>query len=66
MTLPDLPGTVHGIKSLDPCIIQCDGCEKTDQGDSIALTVILSDIRFDPHHPDDHRRMCADCWKGTP
>lgn len=63
-TMPDLPGIVHGIKSLSPCVIQCDGCGKTDTGDKIALTAILSDISFNPRVLDsDRRRMCAACWK---
>ena len=66
--LPDLPGYVHGIKSVDPPRIQCDGCGKVDEGQKLGLTILLSDIRFRPRwiRADDNRRMCEPCWEEEP
>lgn len=64
--LPDLPDTAHGIKSLNPTRIQCDGCGRIDTaapGHGLAITVILSSIQFLGRRFGDHRRMCTDCWK---
>jgi len=64
--LPDVPGLVHGIVSLDPPTIQCDGCGKTYSHPKVGLAVILSGIRFKPRRIDrygDRRRMCDECWE---
>lgn len=63
--LPDLPGYVHGIKSVTPPRIQCDGCGKVDEGTKLALTILLSDIKFRPTFAGrgDGRRMCSPCWE---
>lgn len=70
--LPDVPGLVHGIVSLDPPTIQCDGCGHlyvhTDGG-TLAVAIIRSGINYYPmrynlpaDHPlHDQRRLCADC-----
>lgn len=67
--LPDVDGCVHGIVSLDPPKVQCDGCGllATGAGLGIAALVILCGIRFNTHrygHGDD-RRLCEDCRKAV-
>jgi hypothetical protein len=57
--LPDVPGMVHGIVSLDPPIIQCDGCGRTHTERTIELAILLSGIQFSPAHPG--RRLCLEC-----
>lgn len=60
--LPDLPGKVHGIVSLDPPTIQCDGCGITRSRDTLAGAVLFSGIRFDGgFRAHDSRRLCEDC-----
>ncbi|GAA1450389.1 hypothetical protein ACFP47_10285 [Nesterenkonia lacusekhoensis] len=65
VTLPDEPGMVHGIKSTDPWVIQCDGCGHIlTKGDREPLVIFLGRIIFNPRvYQDDPRRMCADCWR---
>lgn len=58
---PDLPGYVHGIVSLDPPGIQCDGCGRVDTCPTVALAVLRSDIGFLDR--DSRRRMCRNCWQ---
>lgn len=60
--LPDLPGKVHGLVSLTPPTVQCDGCGHRYSRDSLGMAVLTSGIFFNPRADDDHRRMCADCW----
>lgn len=60
--LPDLPGKVHGIVSLTPPTIQCDGCLTTFTHQRLAMAVILSGIRFRARG-DDRRRLCRECAK---
>lgn len=60
MLRPDLPGFVHGIVSVDPPTVQCDGCGWTYSHARMALAVILSGIRFNPRLGDD-RRLCRTC-----
>lgn len=57
---PDLPGLVHGIVSLDPVQVQCDGCGHIHEGERIGRTVIESGIIFGGPESDD-RRLCLDC-----
>lgn len=57
--LPDLPGKVHGIVSLDPPTVQCDGCGATHSHPRLTYAVLLSGITF--HHKRPGRRLCADC-----
>lgn len=66
--LPDVPGKVHGIVSLDPPTIQCDGCGATFSQPKLAMAVLLSGIRFDPRRygRGDRRRMCTTCWAHEP
>lgn len=54
---------VHGIISLDPPTVRCDGCGHEATGDSLALVVLTSGIVFNPRlygHGDD-RRLCREC-----
>jgi len=58
--MPDLPGIVHGLVSIDPPKVQCDGCGLVVTGESLAQTVLLSGVRFDVR--DSYtRRLCDDC-----
>lgn len=61
--LPDVPGKVHGIVSLDPPMVQCDGCLKTHTERTLSLTILLSHILFNPrqYHHGDQRRLCREC-----
>lgn len=63
--LPDLPGKVHGIVSLDPPTVQCDGCGMLYRRSSLALAVLTSGITFNPRDDSDRRRMCLDCWSAA-
>ncbi len=58
--LPDLPGKVHGIVSLDPPTVQCDGCLRTYSNPHLGLAVLTSGINFNPRGSDG-RRLCRDC-----
>jgi hypothetical protein len=64
--LPDLPGYVHGIVSVDPPKVQCDGCGLVVTGDwankalSLNLTIVTAGIDFDSRDPDSGRQ-CQDC-----
>lgn len=62
--LPDLDGLVHGIVSLNPPTVQCDGCGALCSNKSLALTVLTSGIIFNPRE-NDGRRMCATCWRAA-
>lgn len=65
LPLPTLPGYVHGIVSIDPVTVQCDGCGLTrSEHPRGALAVILSGIIFCPRlyaTGEDRRRLCGDC-----
>jgi hypothetical protein len=62
--MSDMPGLVHGIVSIDPPMVQCDGCGLVATGPAGrgGLTVILADITFDSSD-DFTARLCADCRK---
>ena len=53
----------HGIISVDPPIIECDGCGyryTTTRG--LAFAVLLSGIEFNPAiRRTDARRLCREC-----
>lgn len=59
--LPDLEGRVHGIVSLVPPMVQCDGCGLTATGHNLALTVLTCGIKFYGIRDGDHRRLCTEC-----
>lgn len=60
----DVPDVVHGIKSLTPPTIQCDGCGDTVTGPKLGLLIVTCGIEFRPvrYHQGDTRRMCRTCW----
>lgn len=59
--MPDLPGLVHGIKSLDPWTVQCDDCLAVFSG-SIPIRVVQKAI-FNARAGLPGLRLCADCWR---
>lgn len=61
--LPDMPDYVHGLVSLTPPTVQCDGCGHRYSRDHLGMAVLTSHIVFNPRADDDNRRMCADCWR---
>lgn len=63
---PTVPGRVHGIVSVDPYEVQCDGCARTWSGGM--LVILVGKALFNPRLKDDHRRLCKEChadagWK---
>lgn len=58
---PDVPGKVHGIVSLDPPKVQCDGCGLVATGDDLCFLILFCGINFNTRG-DDRRRLCAECW----
>lgn len=62
--LPDLPGRTHGIKSINPYVVQCDGCRTTVTHDGREpYPNFFGRIWFANIRSGDGRRMCASCWK---
>ena len=67
--LPDISGRVHGIVSLDPPKVQCDGCGLVATGHDICLVALTCGIKFNPnaYEQGDRRRLCRECatteWK---
>ena len=62
LLLPDVPGKIHGIVSLDPPTVQCDGCCATYTGRTLARAVMF---HFSPRREHDDRRLCRDCAKAA-
>ncbi len=60
--LPDLPGKVHGIVSLAPPTVQCDGCGYTYSNRHLGMAVLTSGIVFNPRLKNG-RRLCLNCRK---
>lgn len=60
--LPDVPGFIHGIVSLDPPTVQCDGCGHLHSRPNVGLAVLTSRIIFNARATGDARRMCTSCW----
>jgi hypothetical protein len=61
LPMPTVPGKVHGIVSMDPITVQCDGCGGVW---SEGLTIItVGKALFNPrlYGKGDDRRLCADC-----
>ena len=56
--LPTVPGRVEGIVSLDPPMVQCQGCGATYAGRTLGLTVLRSNILFHQHRSP---RLCKAC-----
>ncbi len=77
LPLPTVPGKVHGIVSMDPVTVQCDGCglrltwrdlvERSGgryTTDRPGLVIICGGIDFNPRLAGvDDRRLCRDCAK---
>lgn len=57
--LPDLPGTVHGIKCRDPWTVQCDDCLTCFSGEHLIL--VAKQAVFSQALPGP--RLCAGCWR---
>jgi hypothetical protein len=60
---PDLPGYVHGIVSLEPPKVQCDGCGLVASGACLSVLILTAGIKFDPKGGPgwERRRLCAEC-----
>jgi hypothetical protein len=58
--LPDLPGYVHGIVSVDPPKVQCDECGLIASGESLNMLILTAGFTF--HRSQPGRRLCRDCW----
>lgn len=58
--LETVPGYVHGIVSLDPPTVQCDGCGLTVPASHLNLLILTCGIEFDTHGGDG-RRLCREC-----
>lgn len=61
--LDDIEGLAHGIVSVDPPKVQCDGCGLVATGDRMTSTILFCGIKFNSRVYDhgDPRRLCADC-----
>ena len=63
---------VHGIVSLDPPTIRCDGCGHEATGRALAMVAQHGGIEFDPaRYLADPRRLCRGCrikagWRVEP
>jgi len=63
--LPDVPGCVHGIVSLDPPTIQCDGCGMTvSRPGRLSWAILVAGITFDPREVGGPR-LCRECGKAA-
>ena len=56
--LPDMPGMIQGIKSVDPFIVQCPVCDKCYSGIAI---LAVSRVPFN-NRAEQPGRRCLDCW----
>ena len=65
LLLPTVPGKAHGIVSLDPPTVQCDGCCATYTGRTLARAVLGSGFHFNPASRGDDRRLCRACAKAA-
>lgn len=53
---------VHGIVSVTPPTVRCDGCGFEASGGRLALLVMTCGIVFNPlEFAQDKRRLCAGC-----
>lgn len=63
LPLPDVDGLVHGIVSVDPPKVQCDGCglvASLPAGEKLNLLILACGITF--HHSDRFElRLCREC-----
>lgn len=59
--LPDLFGSVHGIKCIRPWMVQCDGCAEVFTSET-RLFWAAHKVTFKAWQYGDTRRMCDPCW----
>ena len=59
-SLPDIEGIVHGVKDLDPCTVQCDGCLTVWWG--TPEINVLRKATFKKLDADKGARYCSACW----
>ena len=61
VALPDIPGTVHGIKtSKAPWTVQCDDCLTCWTSDT--LIFIAKKAMFNQRADQPGLRLCETCW----
>lgn len=63
--LPDLPNTVHGVKSRNPFIVQCDECAALFYNPVAIITASTCLFSNRAAHTNPQfacRRMCLACW----
>lgn len=61
VALSDLPGYVHGIKTLAPVwSVQCDDCLNVTSGEW--LLMVAKGATFNNRSDVPHLRLCANCW----
>ena len=60
--LPDLPGKVHGIKSMDPFTVQCDDCLDVWTAENEPMIVTARRVVFN-ERAGKGLRLCMDCWR---
>ena len=58
--LPDLPGTITGIKCKNPFIVQCPTCGQCYT--SRAWTIAAHFVPFLDYKDRPKLRQCLDCW----
>ena len=58
--LPNLPGKTHGIKHINPIIVQCDDCLSAHTH-RVSVTAVRA-VSFKPRHGFKRLRLCAGCW----
>lgn len=58
--MPDAEGCIHGIKGIDPDVVQCDHCRLTLTRETDPLVTFLQRIRFHPKTRDG-LRLCRTC-----
>lgn len=65
-TSRDVEGYVHGIVSLDPPRVRCDGCgvEAVGTRGGLSVLILTCGIEFRPGL--DGRRLCSECRAADP
>lgn len=58
--LPNLPGKTHGIKHINPIIVQCDDCLSIHTH-RVGVTAVRA-VSSKPRHGFKRLRLCAGCW----
>lgn len=60
--LHDLPGKVHGIKSMDPLTVQCDDCLEVWTAENEPMIITARRVVFN-ERAGKGLRLCMDCWR---